>query len=93
MFVRPQVGVWGGQEVRGQGLPGGRGAGACPRRTAAQVSADGIVKSLLPILPASLWQPCSQVSWEAPGLAVRMLGGEGEVSSPASVSPFRQEHP
>lgn len=85
--------MWGRQEVRGQGLPAGSGAGACPRRTAAQVSANRIVKSLLPILPGCLWQPCSQVSWEAPGLAVRMLGGEGEVSSPASVSPLRQEPP
>lgn len=49
---------------------------------AALVSANRIAKSLLPSLPSSPWQPCSPVSWEAPGLAVRTIGeGEGVQSS------------
>lgn len=48
------------------------GLGAGPRKTAAQVSANRIVKSLLPGLPGS-----RQVGWEAPGMAVRTLGEEG----------------
>ena len=41
---------------------------------AALVSINRLAKSLLPNLPGSLWQPCSQISWEVPGLAVRTLG-------------------
>lgn len=66
-----------GKKSEGRGLPGGSGAGARPRRTAAQVSENRVANSLLPFLPGSLWQPRSQVSWEAPGLAARTLGGEG----------------
>lgn len=79
-----------GKKSKGGGLPGGSGAGACPRRTAAQVSENRVAKSFLPFLPGSLWQSRRQVSWEAPGLAARTLGGGGaQVSSPASISPFR----
>lgn len=66
-----------GKKSEGGGLPGGSGAGACPRRTAAQVSENRVAKSFLPFLPGSLWQSRRQVSWEAPGLAARTLGGEG----------------
>lgn len=43
-----------GEGEKSKGLPGGRGAGAGPRRTAAQISANRIVKSLLPSLPGFL---------------------------------------
>lgn len=85
-LVSSQVGVWGGQEVWGQGgFLEAVWLGAGSRRTVAQLPTNRFAKSLVWFSMAVL-QPGQLGS-----LAWRSLGGG--VSNPASVSPFRPEHP